>query len=341
MQYDFDKIRRYFHNGVSYVLGWEKVYGAPAHIHIETTNICNFRCIYCPQSRPEEHFKILGRGKMSVDTYRTILDKLTARYKIERIVLTRDGEPLVHPELEDFAGITTGKGIDITIGSNGSLITEKRARKLIENGLTLMKGDFCHDKETYETLRAGAKYEKALQGYRNILAAAKALDSDFVLKIVDLNTYNLNSMAEKEESMRLLASLFKGYEKWYRVNLAVMHNALGEAESTLSTSFKKFRRKKDHYNRCHHPWLEMVIDYKGNVVACCRDLRSEYQLGNILEAEDIDKEIWNGERMRHLRQNLRKKTPENINICSKCDLPHGVSYAGSSMSGKIRRFLRK
>ncbi len=341
MQYDFDKIRRYFHNGLSYVLGWEKVFGSPAHVHIETTNICNFRCIYCPQSLPQEHFKNLGRGKMSLETYQTILDKLTAVYNIKRVVLTRDGEPLVHPQLEDFAAYTIQKNIEITIGSNGSLITEKRANKLIGSGLTIMKGDFCFDKKTYERLRAGAKYEKALQGYRNILQAAKEQNADFVLKIVDLNTYDLNSAAEKEKSMQRLDSLFRGFESWYEINPAVMHNALGEAQSTLSTTFSKFKRKKNHYNRCHHPWLEMVIDYKGNAVACCRDLRSEYQLGNILEASDIDKEIWNGERMQQLRRNLRNKTPEKINICSKCDLPHGVSYAGSSMPGKIRRFLRR
>ena len=167
MRYELSKIWRYFHNGLSFVLGLEKVTGPPAHIHIETTNICNFKCIYCPQSLPEDHFRILGRGKMTFDEYKNIVDKLTGEYKIERIVLTRDGEPLVHPELEKFVWYSNQKGIKITIGSNGSLITMEKARRLIKNGLTIMKGDFCSDKSEYEALRVGAQYEKSLQGYRN------------------------------------------------------------------------------------------------------------------------------------------------------------------------------
>lgn len=339
MRYELSKIRRYFHNGLSFVLGLEKVTGPPAHIHIEITNICNFKCVYCPQSIPEEHFKILGRGKMAFEEFKQIVDKLTAIYKIERIVLTRDGEPLVHPELEKFVWYSNQKGIKTTIGSNGSLISMERAHRLLKNGLTIMKGDFCTDKNEYETLRVGAKYEKSLEGYRNILKAAKELDAEFQLVLVDLHTYYLDETYEINKSLEGLRSLFAGYEKWLGIGKAIMHNALDESKETLSTSNKSI--SKSHYNRCHHPWLEMVIDYKGNVVGCCRDLRSEYQVGNILDAQNIDKEIWNGEKIQYLRRNLRKKHPEKINICNKCDLPYGISYAGNSISGKIMRFLEK
>jgi len=339
MSYELSKLWRYFHNGLSYILGLEKVTGPPAHIHIETTNICNFRCVYCPQSMPDDHFRILGRGKMTFDEYKQIIDKLTGKYKIERIVLTRDGEPLVHPDLEKFVWYSNQKGIKTTLGSNGSLISMERARRLIKNGLTIMKGDFCIDKNEYEVLRVGATYEKSLEGYRNILKAAKELDAEFRLVLVDLHTYYLKETSEINNSLDGLRSLFVGYENWLGIGKAVMHNALDESKEKLSTSNKLV--SKTRYNLCHHPWLEMVIDYKGNVVACCRDLRSEYQVGNILDVQNIDKEIWNGEKMRSLRRNLRKKRPENINICKKCDLPYGISYAGDSISGKIIRFLRK
>jgi radical SAM protein with 4Fe4S-binding SPASM domain len=338
MKFKFSKIKRYFHNGLSYVLGLEKVTGPPAHIHIETTNICNFRCVYCPQSFPEEHFQILGRGKMSFGQYKQILDKLTKEYKIEKIVLTRDGEPLVHPEIEQFVLYTKNKGIEITIGSNGSLITMERARLLIKNGLTVMKGDFCADKTEYEKLRVRAKFEETLEGYKNILKAAKELNANFSLHLVDLHSYQLKTIAEINASLKNLQALFSGYEKWLSFNKAMMHNALGESKETFSTSKNIISEK--HYNRCHHPWLEMVIDYKGNVVGCCRDLRSEYQVGNIFDSENINKEIWNGKKMRELRKNIKNKKPENINICAKCDLPYGVSYAGKSIPEKIIRFLK-
>jgi len=331
---------RYFHNGFSYTLGFEKVTGGPAHIHIETTNICNFKCVYCPQSIPDEHFKILGRGKMPFERYKQLIDKLTSEYSIERIILTRDGEPLVHPQLEDFVQYTTKKGIKTTIGSNGSLISPERAKRLLENGLSIVKGDFCSDKEEYEGLRVGANFEKSLAGYRAMLKAAKELNADnFYLLLVDLHTFKLSDPDEIARSLDKLRLLFPDGGRWLRIGKTVMHNALGESAETLSSSDNL--DSKDHYNLCHHPWLEMVVDYKGNVVACCRDLRSEYQVGNIYEVKNINKEIWNGKRMRRLRRSLKKRQPEQINICAKCDLPHGISYAGKSVTGKILRFLRK
>jgi len=341
MVYNFSRIKEYFFSGCSYILALEKVFGPPAKVHIEVTNICNFRCIYCPQSVPNEHFKILGRGKMSFETYKLIIDRLVDTCRLKKIVLTRDGEPLVHPELEDFVKYNTLKGLKTTMGSNGSLITPKRALSLINNGLSLMKGDFCYDKKKYESLRVGSNYEKSLQGYTNILKAAKEHNATFMLVLVDLNTYSLTDHVSISESIARLRSLFKGYEKWLDVGKAVMHNALGESKTTFSTSVKIFQGKKRKYNLCHHPWLEMIIDYKGNVVGCCRDLRSEYQLGNILDTDDIAKNIWNGEKMRYLRRNLARRRPENINICKKCDLPYGVSYAGSSIPKKILRFFIK
>jgi radical SAM protein with 4Fe4S-binding SPASM domain len=332
------KILRYFYNGLSYVLGLEKVVGAPAHIHIETTNICNFRCIYCPQSLPDDHFQIIGHGKMTYDQYKQILDKITKAYKIERIILTRDGEPLVHPDIEKFVLYTSKKGIKTTIGSNGSLISIERARLLIKNGLSIMKGDFCVDKGEYENLRVGAKYEKSLEGYLNILRAAKEFNANFNLVLIDLHTYYLSEPIEINQSLDNLKSLFQGFEDWLSIGKALMHNALGESKESFSSSRKNPSKKR--YNLCHHPWLEMVIDYKGNIVGCCRDLRSEYQLGNIFDIKNIDKEIWNGKNMRNLRKNLKRRHPENINICAKCDLPYGISYAGKSIPGKIMKFLR-
>ncbi len=330
------RLRRYFLNGLSYVLGTDSVFAPPIHIHLETTNICNFKCVYCAQSQPEEHFKILGRGKMPLDMYKKIIDKLTAAYKIEWLVLTRDGEPLANPDLEQFIAYRVHKGIKTSIGSNGSLITAERAEALIAAGLLSIKGDFCYDREYFEQIRVGADYDAVLSGYQNIVRAAAEKNVPFNLILVDLNTYQLEDETEIQESMNQTAGLFKEGRRYLSVHTAKMHNALGESQENFSSSQKNSSR---HYNRCHHPWFEMVIDYKGNVVGCCRDLRSEYQAGNILETEDINRDIWNGKQMRSLRRSLRKKQPEKINICSKCDLPYGESYAGRSISGKIRRFL--
>jgi len=333
----YNRIRRYWKSGVSYGLGLRRSLAGPITVHIETTNICNFRCVYCPQSNPEDHFSILGRGKMSFADYKVILDKVTGTWPLEEVILTRDGEPLVHPQLDLFIAYASQKGLNVTIGSNGSYFNADRVEKLIEGGLTKVKGDFCFDKNKYESLRKGGTWEDVLEGYRNLVKYAMNNRKNFQLILIDLNSYKLKE-EDIENSLQNLKDLFPYPEKYLSINPAVMHNAFNEAQTILSSSDKL---SKGVYNRCHHPWIELIIDYKGNAVGCCRDLRSEYILGNVLQSEKITRDIWNGEKMQILRQKLANKSPEDISICSKCDLPYGISYAGRGILNKYIRFLQR
>jgi radical SAM protein with 4Fe4S-binding SPASM domain len=332
------KLKRYWRAGISYGLGFQHSLAGPITVHIETTNICNFRCIYCPQSRPDDHFNILGRGKMSLSDYKHILHRVLSAWNIREVVLTRDGEPLVHPQLHEFITYAAQKNLNVTIGSNGSYFSKERVKQLIDSGLTKVKGDFCADREEYEKLRVGGNWHQVLAGYRNLLDYAIKSQSQFHLVLVDLSTYEAKNQYEVNQRLNELKNLFPYPENLLSLNPAMMHNSFDEALIQLSSSNHLARRK---YNLCHHPWIELVIDYKGNAVGCCRDLRSEYIIGNVLESTDIKSEIWNGPRMRHLRYQLAKKNPESIITCSKCDLPYGTSYAGRGLLQKMIRYLRR
>jgi radical SAM protein with 4Fe4S-binding SPASM domain len=337
MRNTISKIKNHWKTGLSYGFGLSRSLAGPITVHIETTNICNFRCIYCPQSDPDKHFNILGRGKMSFEDFKIIIDKIIQTWSLKEIILTRDGEPLVHPQLSQFIRYASDKGLDVTIGSNGSYFTKDRVKELIDSRLTKVKGDFCVDKKYYQSLRVGGKWEQVLQGYRALLQYSISQNKRFQLVLVDLNSHQLTNPHAIKKSLNAMHELFSYPYPYLSIGPALMHNAFDEAAVSLSHS----ERLTDHrYNRCHHPWIELVIDYKGNAVGCCRDLRSEYILGNVLETNNLKEEIWNGKKMLYLRAKLARKKPESINTCSKCDLPYGVSYAGRGIFSKYFRFLK-
>ena len=275
---------------------------------------------------------------MSLPDFKIILDKVLASWNLGEVVLTRDGEPLVHPQLHEFIQYAATKRLDVTIGSNGSYFSKARVQQLIDSGLTKVKGDFCADRRKYENLRAGANWDQVLSGYRNLMDYAIQSNSRFHLVLVDLNTYDAKTREEVHQSLDQLRKLFPYPESLLSISPAFMHNSFDEALVQLSSSTKL---TAERYNLCHHPWIELVIDYKGNAVGCCRDLRSEYIIGNVFEVTDIKNEIWNGPRMRHLRRQLAQKKPETITTCSKCDLPYGISYAGRGRFKKMIRFLKR
>ena len=83
------------------------------------------------------------------------------------------------------------------------------------------------------------------------------------------------------------------------------HNALGESLVNLNVPAATPNGAQTPYTLCHQPWVNFTLDFAGRVVGCCRDLRSEHILGNLLE-ESADA-IWNGERMVKLRRALVDK----------------------------------
>lgn len=301
---------------------------------IEPTNICNLRCVYCPQSDHDNHF-INGRGFMSFETYKSVLDNLLADFTPLYVSLHRDGEPMLNKELNKFIQYTVSKNVKAIMSSNCTLLTEDRAEALLDSGLSLIKTDFCADKKTFEELRVGANWDDTYRGMLGILSLARKMHKPFQLNMTDISTHGV----PEEDARRRTASLrklFAEFEDDVLVTRVHFHNALEESVQSMS------RREvtAGRYTLCHHPWVHIVVDFKGNVVPCCRDLRSEYMCGNLLD--DKMKFIWNDRPFLAIRTALKARKPEDIIICSKCDLPYSGSYSGSNFSSRMKNlFLSK
>src|SRR6266436_3514547 len=298
--------------GLSYLLQRDRVWGQPVFFTIETINSCNFRCVYCPQSDQEHHF-VNGRGIMSLDDFKRIIANLRSCFDVRIVSLHRDGEPLLNKRLEAYIEHLTELGIYVTISSNCSLLSEERAHRLVQAGLHMVGTDFCADKATYERLRVRGVWEETLEGIRHLLRAGEKQQADFRVVIKDMATH----AAAQKEAQALMARTLELFPEWpdrVTVMPVYFHNALG-----------------------HQPWVNFTIDFAGRVVGCCRDLRSEYVLGNLLE-ESADK-IWNGEKMMSLRRALTEKRPQDIGICKACDVPWQGSYSGRTQLEKVRNFF--
>jgi radical SAM protein with 4Fe4S-binding SPASM domain len=319
--------------GLSYLLQTERSWGSPVFFTIETVNVCNLRCIYCPQSDEAAHFAN-GRGVMELGDFQKIVRNLQSAFDVRAVSLHRDGEPLLNRRLEEFVAWLTGQGIFASFSSNCALVTDARAAGLLEAGLRLVKTDFCADPERYERLRARGNWQETYAGMVRLLAVAQTRELDFRLQITDLSTHNLDR-ATAETRMAQTRELFAPWRDRVSVQPVHFHNALGEARANLAGDAPT--RETGLYCLCHQPWVNLTIDFAGRAVACCRDLRSEYVLGNLLEQPAA--EVWNGEPMRRLRRALIDRKPEQIGVCKSCDVPWSGSYSGRTPLQKVRNFF--
>jgi cyclic pyranopterin phosphate synthase len=106
-------------------------------LRISVTDRCNFRCTYCmPREIFGRDFEFLRRDELLSYEEITRLAALFAQLGVEKIRLT-GGEPMLRRDLESLVEMLAHvKGIcDLTITTNGSLLTRERAQTLKDAGL--------------------------------------------------------------------------------------------------------------------------------------------------------------------------------------------------------------
>jgi len=83
-------------------------------LHMELTNICNFSCAFCPDSKMKRQ-----KGLMPLEMAKSIIDEV-GRTGITKLVLFHVmGEPTLHPNLIDIAEYAHHKNVNVCVTTNG------------------------------------------------------------------------------------------------------------------------------------------------------------------------------------------------------------------------------
>ena len=110
----------------------------PLHdLRISVTDRCNFRCTYCmPKELFGANYRFMPRSELLSFEEITRLARVFVAHGVRKIRLT-GGEPLLRQGLEDLIRMLSEvEGLeDLTLTTNGSLLTPERARRLRAAGL--------------------------------------------------------------------------------------------------------------------------------------------------------------------------------------------------------------
>src|SRR5688572_24879099 len=145
--------------------GRERAPLLPEIVQIESTNICNAKCTFCP--RDDMHRR---QGVMNFDLFRKIVDECV-ELGITHVRVHNYGEPFIDRRLVDKVRYAKEKGIaEVGMISNGSLITEDVARKMIEAGLDAINISVdASGKEVFESTRIGLSYDKVIANIERLV----------------------------------------------------------------------------------------------------------------------------------------------------------------------------
>jgi radical SAM protein with 4Fe4S-binding SPASM domain len=266
----------------------------PEIVQIESTNICNAKCVFCPRDEMQRR-----QGIMTVELFKKIVDEC-ADVGITHIRMHNYGEAFMDRRLVEKVRYAKQKGIrEVGMISNGSLITEPVARGMIEAGLDAINISVdASGKEVFEATRLGLKYDKVIANIERLLRIRTESGKrrpKLILSFVRQN--NSADEAAFIEHWRTIAD---------KIHVTDLHNWAG----TLNT-------ESDVNYPCYRPWLTFTVLWDGRVSLCCADFDGKTILGN-LNSQTIA-EIWNAEPYRNVRrEHLESGGPD---VCRACDLP--------------------
>ncbi len=100
----------------------------PSLISWNRTKKCNLRCPHCymEAGRP-------ATRELTTDECLALIDEMQA-LGTEMLILT-GGEPLLRKDIFDLARYASRRGLWVVMGTNGVLVTDKVAQKMVECGI--------------------------------------------------------------------------------------------------------------------------------------------------------------------------------------------------------------
>ena len=87
---------------------------------------------------------------------------------------------------------------------------------------------------------------------------------------------------------------------------------------------------------CHRPLIRMIIQHDGDMVLCCEDTYSAFNLGNV--SHDSLKELWYSQHHVQVIEDLLAGRREKYPLCRNCPMsPTGPAPEGSKIGINPRR----
>ena len=276
-------------------------------VRYEVTDHCNAECVMCPR---DVHKFGRPHGVMDTEKYKKSIDEVV-ELGCKQVVLTGFGEPMIDKRLEEKIEYTKNKGLRTYIISNASLITRKRAERLINAGLDELRLSYYGmRKETYEKVMVGLNFDVTMKNLMDLLEVREELGS----KRPRLEISWL-VLPENEGDTELFQEFWE--PKVDAIEIWKPHN-FGDGRS-----YRERYEDVAMKDTCGRPENgPLQIQWDGEVIPCCYDYNNQIVLGNAFQQPAL--EILNGEKYRLLRLAHGEKKFSLFPYCDQCDqlLPH-------------------
>ena len=231
------------------------------------------------------------------------------------------GEPLLHPGLDQLMSRCAHHGIYSSTSTNAHHLTKARCTALIESGLNrLIVSIDGLTQETYSSYRIGGSLDKVMEGTRNMVEAKQKHGGGphlvWQFLVVAPNEHEIPSLLDKAKACGVdeveikTAQLDDPRDGHPLLAQSPQHRRYDRDPAT-----GKWHLRNELEDACWRMWQGAVITWDGQVVPCCFDKDAHHTMGSLHNMGLND--IWHSERYAQFRSTLFQDR-SGISMCTNC-----------------------
>ena len=289
---------------------FELVTDFPLFLHLELNQTCNFKCPHCIIGNNEivkKYYK--DNDEINFNDYKRIVDE-GSDYNCPSIAPQGNNEPFLMKNLEEYIKYAYTKGfIDIMLNNNGSAVVEKRAKSILDSGLTRLRFSLDAVKaETFKKVRVGSPPLDKIK--KNIYKFLELKEKGgYKLPITGVSFVNIKQNEKEKE---------KFINEWKDVVDIVTIQKF--SPPSFEKKFEKYYPKDQYVEEpvdfnCVQPFHRVVIR-NNDITPCCAVYSSELKIGDLKFNSIYD--AWHSKEMKKLRALHKKGEYYKNDTCKKC-----------------------
>lgn len=316
---------------------------------IDVVGTCNLRCPSCPVGNYPGGG---AKGVMSLEMYRSILEKIEREHPNEKIFidLYNWGEPGLHKQLSDIVRMTKEKGYGVGISTNLNAFLDM-AKVVRESPSYIRISLSGYFNENYQKTHRHGDINLVKSNMHLLRQKIDLYKSDVIVQ-VGFHIYRTNF----QEDFWKMKTLCEDLEFIFAPTLAALmpvekavkvvegapldedREILEKLVVPMDTRVKLLSNQRKNYRDCQYRQVRTTINFDGSVPICC----ATFEDSQIIAKNFLD----------HSRAEIQAKkyTHSFCKKCQACSLdmvytnvePHYVEdYAVSVLGRKYKKFLNE
>ncbi len=285
----------------------------PSQVMVDITEVCNLACIHCTHPQFKES-NVYAKAMLDPELNSKMVNEVAKFGKDKTVYIryTSNGEPLVHPKsYEMIHEAVKNSGTKVTLTTNGTILNEKRIKKLMSTGLHMI--DISIDafkNETYEKIRVNGDLNITKKNVLNLIKFRNEINAK--TKIIISFVEQERNKSESNDFKNFWDS--KGVDE---VLIRKLHTNSGS--NNYNSNFNSLKNNTykmlEERRACLYPWERIVLTAKGFLAFCPTDWFGKSIITDY--RKETIKNVWQSVFYKELRKEHQSCNFKN-KFCANC-----------------------